>query len=59
MPLAPERKRQLTTAALVAPAGIWLFVFLVLPFMAMVVIAMVLMYVFPGIALWLPSLLYR
>ena len=39
MALTPERKRQLTTAALVAPAGLWLFVFLVLPFMAMVVFA--------------------
>jgi spermidine/putrescine transport system permease protein len=39
MPLTPDRKRQLTTAALVAPAGLWLLVFLVLPFMAMVVFA--------------------
>ena len=30
-----------------------------MPFMGMVVIAMVLMYVFPSIALWLPSMLYR
>jgi tripartite ATP-independent transporter DctM subunit len=28
------------------------------PFMAMVVLAMVLLYLFPGIALWLPNLLY-
>ncbi|HMR33876.1 MAG TPA: TRAP transporter large permease subunit [Geminicoccaceae bacterium] len=30
-----------------------------MPFMAIVVLAMVLMYIFPAIALWLPSLLYR
>jgi tripartite ATP-independent transporter DctM subunit len=29
------------------------------PFMGMVVIAMILLYLFPGIALWLPSVLYR
>ncbi len=39
MPLTTDRKRQLTTAALMAPAGLWLFVFLVLPFMAMLVFA--------------------
>ncbi len=30
-----------------------------MPFMGMVVLAMVLMYAFPSIALWLPSMLYR
>lgn len=39
MPLTTDRKRHLVTAALVGPAGIWLFVFLILPFMAMVVFA--------------------
>lgn len=39
MRMTTDRKRQLTTAALVAPAGLWLFIFLVLPFMAMVVFA--------------------
>jgi tripartite ATP-independent transporter DctM subunit len=29
-----------------------------MPFLAMVFIAMVLLYIFPGIALWLPSILY-
>jgi TRAP-type mannitol/chloroaromatic compound transport system permease large subunit len=29
-----------------------------MPFMAMVFVSMVLLYVFPGIALWLPSVLY-
>jgi len=29
-----------------------------LPFMFMVILAMVLLYLFPGIALWLPSVLY-
>ena len=38
-PMTTDRKRHLVTAALVAPAGLWLCVFLVLPFMAMVVFA--------------------
>ena len=37
MPLAPKTKRTLVTTALLAPSGLWLFVFLVLPFVAMVV----------------------
>ncbi|ASW09135.1 ABC transporter permease [Rhizobium sp. 11515TR] len=39
MPLNPATKRRLVTAALVGPAGIWLFVFLVLPFIAIIVFA--------------------
>ena len=30
-----------------------------LPFMAIQVVALTLLYVFPGIGLWLPQLLYR
>jgi spermidine/putrescine transport system permease protein len=37
MPLAPNVKRQLVTAALVGPASLWLFFFLVLPFIAIIV----------------------
>jgi TRAP-type mannitol/chloroaromatic compound transport system permease large subunit len=29
-----------------------------MPFLIMVFVAMVLLYIFPGIALWLPTLLY-
>ncbi|TAZ23729.1 ABC transporter permease [Rhizobium leguminosarum] len=39
MPLAPNTKKRLVTATLVAPASIWLFVFLVLPFIAIIVFA--------------------
>ncbi|MGG6895476.1 MULTISPECIES: ABC transporter permease [Rhizobium] len=39
MPLNPATKRHLVTAALVGPASIWLFVFLVLPFIAIIVFA--------------------
>ncbi|PWE54529.1 ABC transporter permease [Metarhizobium album] len=39
MPLAPATKRNLVTSALVAPAAAWLFVFLVLPFIAILVFA--------------------
>ncbi|WP_434714592.1 ABC transporter permease (plasmid) [Rhizobium sp. YTUHZ045] len=39
MPFAPETNRRLVTAALVSPASIWLFVFLVLPFIAIIVFA--------------------
>ena len=34
---ATDRRRNLVTAALVAPAALWLFFFLVLPFIAMLV----------------------
>jgi spermidine/putrescine transport system permease protein len=37
MPLTMTTKRKLVTAALLAPASLWLFVFLVLPFIAMLV----------------------
>ncbi|WP_234186003.1 ABC transporter permease [Shinella sp. NM-101] len=37
MPLTTTAKRRLVTTALLAPASLWLFVFLVLPFIAMVV----------------------
>lgn len=37
MALSTDRRKQLVTAALVAPAALWLFVFLVLPFIAIVV----------------------
>ncbi|MBB3975405.1 spermidine/putrescine transport system permease protein [Rhizobium azooxidifex] len=37
MPMAPKTKRNLVTAALVGPSALWLFVFLVLPFVAMVI----------------------
>ena len=37
MPLTMTTKRRMVTAALLAPASVWLFVFLVLPFIAMVV----------------------
>ena len=37
MTLTPDAKKRLVTAALVAPASAWLFVFLVLPFIAIVV----------------------
>ncbi len=37
MTLTPDTKKRLVTAALVAPASAWLFVFLVLPFIAIVV----------------------
>jgi spermidine/putrescine transport system permease protein len=37
MPLTPAAKKHLVTAALVAPASAWLFVFLVLPFIAILV----------------------
>ncbi|KNY16021.1 ABC transporter permease [Shinella sp. SUS2] len=37
MPLTMTTKRRLVTAALLAPASAWLFVFLVLPFIAMMV----------------------
>src|SRR6218665_1532206 len=37
MPLTMTTKRRLVTTALLAPASLWLFVFLVLPFIAMVV----------------------
>ena len=30
----------------------------IMPFLAIVILAMVLMYVFPGIALWLPDTLF-
>ena len=30
----------------------------VLPFLSMVILAMVLLYIFPGIAMWLPSVAY-
>src|SRR6188768_2627630 len=36
---AAERRRSLMTAALAAPAALWLFFFLVLPFVAMLVFA--------------------
>ncbi|MGN6774056.1 MAG: ABC transporter permease, partial [Rhizobium sp.] len=39
MPLTPATKRRLVTAGLVGPASIWLFVFLVLPFIAIIVFA--------------------
>ncbi|WLR91202.1 ABC transporter permease [Shinella zoogloeoides] len=37
MPLTMTTKRRLVTTALLAPASLWLFVFLVLPFIAMLV----------------------
>jgi spermidine/putrescine transport system permease protein len=37
MPLKPNTKRQLVTAALLGPASLWLFFFLVLPFIAIIV----------------------
>ncbi|MFA7416852.1 MAG: ABC transporter permease, partial [Rhizobium sp.] len=37
MAFATDTRKRLVTAALVGPAAIWLFVFLVLPFMAIVV----------------------
>ncbi|MGJ7041270.1 spermidine/putrescine transport system permease protein [Shinella sp. BE166] len=37
MPLTMTTKRRLVTTALLAPASVWLFVFLVLPFIAMMV----------------------
>ncbi|CAN7381797.1 MULTISPECIES: ABC transporter permease [Ensifer] len=39
MPAATNTKRNLVTAALVAPAAAWLMIFLVLPFIAMLVFA--------------------
>ncbi|MEK1898876.1 MAG: ABC transporter permease, partial [Rhizobium sp.] len=39
MPLPHATKRRLITVALVGPASIWLFVFLVLPFIAIIVFA--------------------
>lgn len=39
MALQQETRKKLVTLALVGPAGLWLFVFLVLPFIAMVVFA--------------------
>ncbi len=39
MPLTSATKRRLVTAVLVGPASIWLFVFLVLPFIAIIVFA--------------------
>ena len=39
MTAATQRRRNLVTAALMAPAALWLFVFLVLPFIAMLVFA--------------------
>lgn len=39
MALAPATKRRIVTAVLVGPASLWLFVFLVLPFIAIVVFA--------------------
>jgi spermidine/putrescine transport system permease protein len=39
MPLPHATKRRLITAALVGPASVWLFVFLVLPFIAIIVFA--------------------
>lgn len=39
MTLTPDTRKRLVTAALVAPASVWLFVFLVLPFIAIVVFA--------------------
>lgn len=39
MALAAETRKKLVTLALVGPAGLWLFVFLVLPFIAIVVFA--------------------
>ncbi len=39
MRASTERKRNLVTAALAAPAAIWLFLFLILPFCAMLVFA--------------------
>ncbi len=39
MRVGAERKRSLVTAALAAPAAIWLFLFLILPFCAMLVFA--------------------
>ena len=37
MPLTMTAKRRFVTTALLAPASLWLFVFLVLPFIAMLV----------------------
>lgn len=37
MPMAPTTKRNLVTTALLLPSAAWLFVFLVLPFIAMVI----------------------
>jgi spermidine/putrescine transport system permease protein len=39
MATAPERRKTLITAALMAPAALWLFVFLVLPFVAILIFA--------------------
>ena len=39
MALSAENKRRLVTAALVGPAAVWLFTFLVLPFAAVVIFA--------------------
>jgi spermidine/putrescine transport system permease protein len=39
MTITAARRKNLVTAALMAPAALWLFVFLVLPFMAMLVFA--------------------
>lgn len=39
MALSQDTRKRLVTFALVGPAGLWLFVFLVLPFIAMVVFA--------------------
>lgn len=39
MPLTHATKRRLITAVLVGPASVWLFVFLVLPFIAIIVFA--------------------
>ena len=37
MAVKPDTKRKLVTALLIGPAGLWLFLFLVLPFIAILV----------------------
>ena len=39
MAMTAERKQALTTAGLMAPAALWMLVFLVLPFIAIIVFA--------------------
>ena len=51
MAMTAERKQALTTAGLMAPAALWMLVFLVLPFIAIIVFAVAAAEVAVGLAL--------
>ena len=59
--LSPKERRELSPVliiALISAVMEMTGILSVMPFLGIVILAMVLMYLFPGIALWLPETLF-